>query len=137
MATRFTRIVISIATVSVFIPITLIAQVQRDIIPLRPWPTPLYWQPTQAEHDAAAMLADLRSDASEMGIKKASALALKINTLSSGDNAQLQSSLRACRCDAAGGRPATGDNPVLSPSRAGGIAAPQLGGIGALAEMVG
>src|SRR5262249_56932021 len=43
-------------TVSLLIlfPVTVIAQIQRDVVPLRPWPAPLYWQPTQAESRAAA-----------------------------------------------------------------------------------
>src|SRR6478609_5429508 len=36
------------------LPLTVFAQVQRDIIPLNPWASPLYWQPTQAESQAAA-----------------------------------------------------------------------------------
>ena len=55
MNSRSTRVVIRIiATLSLMIPITLIAQVQRDIAPLKPWPAPLYWQPTFAESQAAA-----------------------------------------------------------------------------------
>jgi trimeric autotransporter adhesin len=37
------------------IPLTVLAQVQNDAVPLRPWPAPLYWQPTQAENQIAAM----------------------------------------------------------------------------------
>jgi hypothetical protein len=32
------------------IPSLVFAQVQRDVVPLRPWPAPWYWQPTQAEN---------------------------------------------------------------------------------------
>ena len=31
----------------------LFAEPQRDPVPLKPWPAPLYWQPTRAESDAA------------------------------------------------------------------------------------
>src|SRR5262249_55261904 len=53
MATRSARVVISVATLSLLMPFTLIAQTQPDIIPLNPWPAPLYWQPTQGESEAA------------------------------------------------------------------------------------
>src|SRR5262245_39236945 len=31
------------------IPLSGMAQLQRDVAPLRPWPAPLLWQPTPAE----------------------------------------------------------------------------------------
>lgn len=36
------------------LPVTVIAQVQRDVAPLKPWPAPLYWQPTEAENQIIA-----------------------------------------------------------------------------------
>ena len=35
------------------LPVTVIAQVQRDAVPLRAWPAPLYWQPSHAEDQAS------------------------------------------------------------------------------------
>ena len=35
-------------------PIMLLAQAPRDVVPLKYWPAPLYWQPTQAERLVAA-----------------------------------------------------------------------------------
>jgi hypothetical protein len=51
MGTRTTRVVAIIGILSLWTPITLLAQVQRDPIPLRAWPAPLYWQPTKAENE--------------------------------------------------------------------------------------
>jgi hypothetical protein len=31
------------------LPITVLAQTQRDAVPLKPWPAPIYWQPSSAE----------------------------------------------------------------------------------------
>ena len=36
------------------LPLALIAQVSRDVAPLKYWPAPLYWQPTAAERSMAA-----------------------------------------------------------------------------------
>jgi endosialidase-like protein len=36
------------------LPLALTAQVLRDAVPLKNWPAPLYWQPSQAETEAAA-----------------------------------------------------------------------------------
>src|SRR5262245_50976876 len=35
-------------------PVALIGERQHDVIPISPWPAPLYWQPTRAESQAAA-----------------------------------------------------------------------------------
>src|SRR5262245_64228090 len=43
-----------VAILFLSIPAALVGQVQRDIVPLSPWPAPLYWQPTRAESQAAA-----------------------------------------------------------------------------------
>src|SRR5215468_7551976 len=43
-----------VAILFLLIPAALIGQVQCDVIPLSPWPAPLYWQPTRAESQAAA-----------------------------------------------------------------------------------
>jgi hypothetical protein len=37
----------------ILLPVVAIAQVQRDAVPLQSWPAPLYWQPSQSEHQAA------------------------------------------------------------------------------------
>lgn len=43
--------------VLVVLPITLIAQRgQQNVVPLKHWVTPLYWQPNQAERQAASMV---------------------------------------------------------------------------------
>jgi hypothetical protein len=55
--------------VLIVVPIIVTAQTQSDVAPLKNWPAPLYWQPTAAEHQAAAKpdtLADLRSDATAL-----------------------------------------------------------------------
>jgi hypothetical protein len=44
-----------IVVLLVLFPVTLMAQMQRDVVPLRPWPAPLFWQPTQGESRAAAV----------------------------------------------------------------------------------
>src|SRR5262245_53484931 len=36
------------------IPFTLLAQVQSDVVPLRPCPSPLYWQPSPSENQIVA-----------------------------------------------------------------------------------
>jgi endosialidase-like protein len=46
---RIIRVLITLGTVFLLIPISLFAQLQRDAVPLKPWPAPLYWQPTEAE----------------------------------------------------------------------------------------
>ena len=51
MGTQFTRVVVTIGILSHWTPIALIAQMQRYPVPLRAWPAPLYWQPTQAENE--------------------------------------------------------------------------------------
>src|SRR5262249_13538852 len=38
--------------------IILTAQIQRDIVPLKPWPAPLFWQPSQAESPVFASKPD-------------------------------------------------------------------------------
>src|SRR6516164_1394816 len=53
LATQFTRVVATIGILSFLTPIALIAQMQRDTVPLRAWPAPLYWQPTHAENELA------------------------------------------------------------------------------------
>ena len=50
---RSTRLV-SVGTLSLLIPLTLIAQVLRDVVPQTNWAAPLYWQPSQAEKSFAA-----------------------------------------------------------------------------------
>ena len=52
MATRPIRIV-TVGMLSLLIPITLIAQSQRDVASLTNWAAPLYWQPTLQEAQAA------------------------------------------------------------------------------------
>jgi endosialidase-like protein len=51
---RLIRLSITLGTLFFAISSPLIAQQQRDAVPLRPWPAPLYWQPTDAENQAAA-----------------------------------------------------------------------------------
>jgi hypothetical protein len=51
---RSIRVLITLGTLFLLIPISLIAQLQPDVIPLKPWPAPLYWQATQAESQIAA-----------------------------------------------------------------------------------
>src|SRR6266699_2622073 len=53
MAIRSIRVVITLGTLFLLIPLTLIAQGQRDVAPLRSWSAPLFWQPSQAESKAA------------------------------------------------------------------------------------
>jgi hypothetical protein len=52
MAMRFTRTLITVGSLFL-IPSTLLAQVQNDAVPLKPWPAPLYWQPSPAENQIA------------------------------------------------------------------------------------
>jgi endosialidase-like protein len=47
------------------LPVTVMAQVQRDAIPLKPWPAPLYWQPTEAENQIAARPATFGNEVAE------------------------------------------------------------------------
>src|SRR5579863_4809587 len=51
-----TKRLISSVSLVVFIPMGLTAQVvrDRDVAPLKHWPAPLYWQPSQAEAQASA-----------------------------------------------------------------------------------
>src|SRR5499427_10058497 len=44
------------------IPVALIGREQRDVVPLSPWPAPLYWQPTRAESQGVAK-ADTKPEA--------------------------------------------------------------------------
>jgi hypothetical protein len=39
----------------ILLPTTLMAQVQRHVIPLTSWPAPFYWQPNSAETKAAVV----------------------------------------------------------------------------------
>src|SRR5688572_4610501 len=43
-----------VGTTLLLIPMVLLAQVQRDVAPLMPWPAPLYWQLTEAENQIMA-----------------------------------------------------------------------------------
>src|SRR5262249_32594586 len=62
MATRSIHVIVTLITVSLLTPLTLTAQVQYDVVTLRPWPAPLYWQPNQTEMQiAAATKADATS----------------------------------------------------------------------------
>ena len=74
MATRSIRVVVTIAALSVLIHTPLIAQVQRDIIPLKPWASPLYWQPTRVESQGLAK-ADTKPDVLNVLSSDATALA--------------------------------------------------------------
>jgi endosialidase-like protein len=47
------------------LPVTVIAQVQRDAVPLKPWPAPLYWQPTAAENQIVAKTATFGNEVAE------------------------------------------------------------------------
>src|SRR5215831_5448564 len=38
-----------IVVLLILLPVTVTAQVQRDVVALKPWPAPLYFQPTSAE----------------------------------------------------------------------------------------
>jgi hypothetical protein len=49
------RLMISLGMLLLVTPIVLAAQVQRDAAPLIPWSAPLYWQPNNAESEAAAV----------------------------------------------------------------------------------
>ena len=53
MATRSIRVVVTLGTLSLMIPSLLFAQVQRDVVPLKPWSAPLYWQPSHDEDQAS------------------------------------------------------------------------------------
>jgi hypothetical protein len=46
---RSRRVLLALAILPFVIPVTLMAQFQRDNVPLKPWPAPLYWQPNQSE----------------------------------------------------------------------------------------
>src|SRR5215813_3528561 len=48
MATRSIAVV-TVGILFVLVPFTLVAQVQRDAVPLKSWPAPLYWQPNISE----------------------------------------------------------------------------------------
>src|SRR5262245_558005 len=58
---------------SILFPIIVMAQLQRDIVPLRPWAAPLYWQPPQAENSTAFLNAS-RNDVSADATTPANAL---------------------------------------------------------------
>jgi endosialidase-like protein len=65
LANRSIRTLLTFGTLFLLIPISLIAQLQRDVIPLKPWPAPLYWQPTQAENQIAAQPATFGNEVAE------------------------------------------------------------------------
>src|SRR5215813_8564691 len=53
----------------ILLPVTAIAQMQRDVVALKPWPAPLYFQPTPAENQGLAKpdrLGALSSDATSL-----------------------------------------------------------------------
>src|SRR5205823_344689 len=54
------------------LPVTVIAQLQRDVAPLTPWAAPLFWQPNQPESKAAferqMLAADARSENAFSGL---------------------------------------------------------------------
>src|SRR5215831_8652313 len=53
----------------ILLPVTAIAQMQRDVVALKPWPAPLYFQPTPAENQGLAKpdaLNALASDATSL-----------------------------------------------------------------------
>src|SRR5262252_10117438 len=56
------------------IPVALIGREQRDVVPLSPWPAPLYWQPTRAESQGVAK-ADTKPEAPNALSSDATALA--------------------------------------------------------------
>src|ERR1019366_4919379 len=46
-------------SILILLPVALSAQAaDRDVVPLKNWPAPLYWQPTQAETQATAAAPD-------------------------------------------------------------------------------
>src|SRR5262245_45663334 len=47
------------------IPFTLLAQMQSDVVPLKPWPTPLYWQPSPAENQIVARAGTFGNEVAE------------------------------------------------------------------------
>jgi endosialidase-like protein len=49
--TRFIHVVVGV--LFLLSSISVIAQVQRDVVPLKSWPAPLFWQPSQSENAAA------------------------------------------------------------------------------------
>src|SRR5215510_10293217 len=72
---RWVRVVVTVAMFVV--PITLFAQVQRDVIPLQSWPAPLYFQPTPVESQGLAKpgaLNALTSDATSLAATPAGSL---------------------------------------------------------------
>src|SRR5262249_40425473 len=53
--TRMKTHVVPLAiVVLLLVSLSVMAQMQNDVIPLRTWSAPLYWQPTSAEREAAA-----------------------------------------------------------------------------------
>jgi hypothetical protein len=64
-AIRSVRTLITLGMLLFLIPITLIAQLQRGVVPLKPWPAPLYWQPSQAENQIAAQPATFGNEVAE------------------------------------------------------------------------
>src|SRR5438067_2503015 len=48
-----TRYLVRTIFLGILLPITVVAQVKRDVAPLTNWPAPLYWQPSQAESQMA------------------------------------------------------------------------------------
>jgi endosialidase-like protein len=59
---RLIRTIVTISTL-MLIPLTVLAQVPRDV-PLKPWPAPLYWQPspTESQFAPAATITELAAD---------------------------------------------------------------------------
>jgi hypothetical protein len=47
-------VLLTFGTLLLLIPISLIAEFQRDVVPLKPWPAPLFWQTSQAENRIVA-----------------------------------------------------------------------------------
>jgi hypothetical protein len=65
LTTRTIRVFVTLVMLFLSIPISLIAQLQRDMVPLKPWPAPLYWQPSQAENQIAAQPATFGNEVAE------------------------------------------------------------------------
>jgi endosialidase-like protein len=45
---------VRVVVLLILLPLIGMAQLQRDSVPLKPWPAPLFWQPTEAENRAAS-----------------------------------------------------------------------------------
>src|SRR5215510_4460737 len=66
-ANRYMRVFVTLGIILLLVPFTLVAQVQRDSVPLKTWPAPLFWQPTAQERQATGAAEAFNSAANAVG----------------------------------------------------------------------